>query len=147
MTYIGIDPGKKGAMAIIRGPGDYTLVPFDVETYNRELLRVDNALCALERVGAMPGQGVTSMFSFGENYGFIQGLLTANAIPYELVTPQRWKKAFEVTGDKNTSVAVAKRLFPGVSLRRTVQSRKDDDGMAEALLLAEYARRTMGGAK
>lgn len=145
MTYIGIDPGKKGAMAIIRGPGDYTLVPFDNEAYNRELLRVDNALCALERVGAMPGQGVTSMFSFGENYGFIQGLLTANAIPYELVTPQRWKKAFEVTGDKNTSIAVAKRLFPGVSLRRTVQSRKDDDGMAEALLLAEYARRTMGG--
>lgn len=146
MTYIGIDPGKKGALAIIREDG-VTLVPFDTEAYNRELLRVDSALCALERVGAMPGQGVTSMFSFGENYGFIQGLLTANAIPYELVTPQRWKKAFEVTGDKNTSIAVAKRLFPGVSLRRTVQSRKDDDGMAEALLLAEYARRTMGGAK
>lgn len=147
MTYIGIDPGKKGAMAIIRGPGDYTLVPFDVETYSRELLRVDGAVCALERVGAMPGQGVTSMFSFGENYGFIQGLLTANAIPYELVTPQRWKKTFEVTGDKNSSIAVAKRLFPGVSLLRTVNSRKDDDGMAEALLLAEYARRTMGGAR
>lgn len=146
MTYIGIDPGKKGAMAIIREDG-VLLVPFDTNAYNRELLRVDNALCALERVGAMPGQGVTSMFSFGENYGFIQGLLTANAIPYELVTPQRWKKAFEVTGDKNTSIAVAKRLFPGVSLRRTVQSRKDDDGMAEALLLAEFARRTMGGAK
>ena len=147
MTYIGIDPGKKGAMAIIRGPGDYTLVSFDIEAYSRELLRVDGAVCALERVGAMPGQGVTSMFSFGENYGFIQGLLTANAIPYELVTPQRWKKAFEVTGDKNSSVAVAKRLFPGVSLLRTVNSRKDDDGMAEALLLAEYARRTMGGAR
>ena len=146
MTYIGIDPGKKGGIAIIRENG-VTLVPFDNEAYARELLRVDNALCALERVGAMPGQGVTSMFSFGENYGFIQGLLTANAIPYELVTPQRWKKAFEVTGDKNTSIAVAKRLFPGVSLRRTVQSRKDDDGMAEALLLAEFARRTMGGAK
>ena len=154
MTYIGIDPGKKGAMAIIyqkrkdAAPG-VLIYPFDAAAYRDALIFIDEtaAVCALERVGAMPGQGVTSMFSFGENYGFIQGLLTSNSIPYELVTPQRWKKAFEVTGDKNSSIAVAKRLFPGVSLRRTTASRKDDDGMAEALLLAEYARRTMGGAK
>lgn len=49
-------------------------------------------VCCLERVGARPGQGVTSMFKFGENFGFIQGLLTACSIPYGLVTPQKWKR-------------------------------------------------------
>jgi len=147
-SYIGIDPGKKGAMAIIRGDR-VDLWPFDPENYRNVLLLTDEtrAVCALERVGAMPGQGVTSMFHFGENYGLIQGFLMAFDIPFELVTPQRWKKAFEVTGDKNSSIAVAKRLFPGVNLKRTPGSHKGDDGMAEALLLAEYARRTMGGAK
>lgn len=94
----------------------------------------------LEHVGAMPGQGVTSMFSFGENFGFIKGLLAANELPYELVRPQKWKKEFGISG-KNQSVEVCKRLFPSVSLRRTEKCRKDHDGMAEALLMAEYARR------
>lgn len=91
----------------------------------------------------MPGQGVTSMFKFGENFGFIQGLLMAYSIPYELVTPQKWKKEFQVTGDKNSSISVCKRLFPDVPLRRTDRCKKDHDGMAEALLMAEYARRRL----
>ncbi len=119
MNYIGIDPGKGGA------------------------LRKDSK-CCLERVGAMPGQGVTSMFNFGENFGFIQGVLEANGIPYELVTPQKWKREFGVTGDKNSAVSVCQRLFPDVSLLKTERSKKPDDGMAEALLMAEYARRRMG---
>lgn len=149
MTFIGIDPGKKGAIAIIYEDGAAEVAPMDAAHYRTILACVDEhtTVCALERVSARPGQGVVSMFSFGESYGYLQGLLDAYQIPYELVTPQRWKKAFEVTGDKNSSIAVAKRLFPGVSLLRTVNSRKDDDGMAEALLLAEYARRTMGGAR
>lgn len=144
MIYIGIDPGKSGAMAVITPTGEY-IVPFSLDGYKLELNRLGagDACCCLERVGAMPGQGVTSMFHFGENFGFIQGLLTAYSIPYEMVTPQRWKREFGVTGDKNTSVDVCRRLFPGVDLRRTDRCRKDDDGMAEALLMAEYARRRM----
>lgn len=149
MIYIGIDPGKDGAMAEIwdaEPEGNHVeIVLFSREDYDIALNRVfgRDCICCLERVGAMPGQGVTSMFKFGENFGFIQGLLTAYSIPYELVTPARWKKEFQVTGDKNSSIAVCKRLFPGVNLRRTERCKKDHDGMAEALLMAEYARRRL----
>lgn len=146
MTYIGIDAGKSGAMAIIRD-GEIELIPFDADDYSRALLRIDetDAVCCLERVTAMPKQGVVSMFNFGMNFGLIQGLLMANKIRYELVSPQKWKREYEVTGDKNTSIAVCKRLFPTVNLKRTIISKKDDDGLAEALLIAEFARRHMGG--
>lgn len=147
MTYIGCDPGKSGALAVIWSNGNVDVATFRDDVY-RDILwdaagTGDEVRCCLERVGAMPGQGVNSMFHFGENYGFIQGLLTAYSIPYELVTPNKWKKEFQVTGDKNSSIDVCKRLFPGVSLRRTDRCRKDDDGMAEALLLAEYAKRRL----
>lgn len=153
MTFIGIDPGKNGALAAIdeTSEGVFVLhvIPFDEALYNCALLGVDekNTRCALEKVGAMPKQGVSSTWSFAENYGFIRGLLRAHFIPHELIPPQKWKKAFGATADKSTSIDVARRLFPEVDLKRTSNSRKDDDGMAEALLLAEYARRTMGGAK
>lgn len=144
MNYIGIDPGKGGALAVITEE-NALVFPFDRKSYVNILgaMRGMKAKCCLERVGAMPGQGVTSMFSFGENFGFIQGVLEANGIPYELVTPQKWKREFGVTGDKNSAVSVCQRLFPEVSLLRTPKSRKADDGMAEALLMAEYARRKM----
>lgn len=144
MIYIGIDPGKDGAMAIIESESVH-VIPFDQDGYRDALSGLSPGVyrCCLERVNAMPGQGVTSMFKFGENFGLIQGLLTAYAIPYELVTPQKWKREFGVTGDKNSSVAVCRRLFPEVSLRKTEKCRKDHDGMAEALLMAEYARRRM----
>lgn len=145
MIYIGIDPGKDGAMAFLQEEEPPIVITFDMELYNRALYEGWHHVCkcCLERVGAMPGQGVTSMFKFGENFGFIQGLLTAYSIPYELVTPQKWKKEFQVTGDKNSSIAVCKRLFPDVSLHRTDRCKKDHDGMAEALLMAEYARRRL----
>lgn len=149
MIYIGIDPGKSGAMAMLEYLGEdlqrVSVLPFDEKVYSKELGDISDcpSCCCLERVGAMPKQGVTSMFNFGENYGFIQGLLTAYSIPYELVTPQRWKKVFGVTKDKNSSIDVCKRLFPSVKLRRTNRCKADHDGMAEALLMAEYARRSL----
>ena len=142
MVYVGVDPGKHGALAVIAGEL-VKVVPFDEDAYRQVLASVRGrmAMCCLEKVGAMPGQGVTSMFSFGENYGYIRGLLEANEIPYQAVRPQDWKKEFGVTGDKSTSVMVCKRLFPQVSLLPTERSRKENDGMAEALLLACYAQR------
>lgn len=91
----------------------------------------------------MPGQGVVSMFNFGKGFGWILGTLEAYSVSYELIRPQKWKKEFSVTSDKNTSIEVCKRLFPHVSLLPTERCKKDNDGMAEALLLAEYARRKM----
>lgn len=121
------------------------MIPFDEAAYADALggLKGHRAICCLERVGAMPGQGVTSMFSFGENYGFIRGLLAASRIPYERVTPQKWKREFGITS-KNQSVSVCMSLFPTVSLFRTQRCKKQHDGMAEALLMAEYARRRLG---
>lgn len=120
-------------------------VPFDEEAYRDVLKSIGckRAVCCLERVGAMPGQGVNSMFNFGMNYGFIRGLLEANEIPYQVVRPQDWKKEFGVTKDKNTSIEVCKRLFPQVSLLATERSRKENDGLAEAILMACYAKRRL----
>lgn len=147
-VWLGIDPGKDGALAAISG--DETLVvPFSEDSFASVLSRYSpsedlRVRCVLEHVGAMPGQGSVSMFHFGENFGFIRGLLKAYAVPYELVRPQKWKKVFSCTSDKNTSIAVAKNLFPYVDLRRTPRCTKPHDGTAEALLMAEYARRTLG---
>lgn len=146
MIYIGIDPGVSGALAVLREGREAQVVTWDPESYKDALRAVsvagEWAVACLEKVSAMPKQGVTSMFNFGENFGYIRGLLEANGIPYELVTPKKWQKEFSVT-DKNSSVGVCKRLFPGVSLRRTEKCRKDHDGMSDALLMAEYARRRL----
>lgn len=160
MIYIGIDPGKNGGIAVIN---DKFPKPVNITVYkysDDDLIDVidgtkgssiavhrdEEIKCVLEKVNAMPGQGVVSMFNFGQNFGFIQGVLKAYEIPFELVPPQKWKKEFSVTSDKNTSIEVAKRLFPGVNLKATDRCRKDHDGMAEALLIAEYGRRHYNGA-
>jgi hypothetical protein len=142
VTYIGIDPGKSGAMAVIE-EGIAFAIPFDERKYIDTLMTCDpkQTVACLEHVHSMPGQGVASSFKFGENFGWIQGVLNALDIPYELVTPRKWKKEFSATSDKNTSIDVCKRLFPAVSLKKTELCTKDSDGLAEALLMAEYARR------
>lgn len=142
-TYIGIDPGKSGALALLTEDGQCTVVPFQESAYTATLKAASgpSSVCCLEKVGAMPGQGVVSMFNFGHNLGYIEGLLQAFDIPYQLVPPQTWKKEFCVTSDKNTSIEVCRKLFPHVCLLPTARSRKPSDGMAEAMLMAEYARR------
>lgn len=146
MIYIGVDPGKNGGIALLDDTNEVRVYPYSEETLI-EKLKYDSKFfdvrCVLEKVNAMPNQGVVSMFNFGQNYGFIQGVLKAYNIPFELVPPQKWKKEFSVTSDKNTSIEVAKRLFPNVNLKATERCRKDHDGMAEALLIAEYCRRKL----
>lgn len=148
MIYIGIDTGKKGALVILHDKRVESIVPFDEVEYIKALqlallkFQSETIQCCLEKVSAMPKQGVVSMFNFGQNFGFIQGVLMSLGINFKLVTPQKWKKEFGVTSDKSTSIQAAKKLFPKVDLRRTERCRTDDDNIAEALLLAEYARRT-----
>ena len=160
MIYIGIDPGKNGGIAVIgyENKLEQNKRKIDVYVYQDDILiklvkdfayfrnvLKEESICYLEQVHAMPKQGVSSTFNFGMNFGFIQGVLKAYGIPYELVTPQKWKKEFSCTSDKNTSIEVCKRLFPGVNLKATERCRKDHDGMAEALLIAEYGRRHYNG--
>ena len=145
MIYIGIDPGRSGAIAMIYSDGDVYVMPLK-ETTLINVLRATAGLpsrCCLEKVHAMPKQGVASTFAFGENFGYIKGVLECNGISYQEISPERWKREFGLTSDKARSVEVCRRLFPDVSLRPTERSRVDDDNMAEALLMAEYARRKL----
>ena len=144
-AYIGIDPGKTGAMALLTA--DYALIedyPGDpaqvVEILREWAVNFEIRLCALEKVGARPGNGSVSMFCFGQNVGNYQGILLALAIPFVMPTPQQWQKGLvnKKAGPdpKTRSLGTARRLFPYEDL-----SRKKDHGRADALLLAWWARK------
>lgn len=158
MITAGIDPGLSGAIAFLDERGEpycggvYDTPVVEVPRSNggkrhafdlpemASLLRMvpaDSLSVVLEQVGPMPGQGVTSMFRFGEGYGCWQGILAALGIRYVLVHPQRWQRAMldGVPRGDGASLIVAKRRFPKVDLHR-----KKDHGRADALLLAEWGR-------
>lgn len=137
----GIDAGQKGAIAWFEN-GRANVFPFSEETFLDVCSRIPMEFCVLEQVHAMPNQGVTSMFNFGKNYGWIRGVLDANNIPIIDVTPQKWKSFFGLIGkEKKDSIELCKKLYPDVSLLRTPKCKTNHDGMAEALLIAEYGRR------
>lgn len=144
MAYLGIDPGKIGGVAVIHPDGaDAWRYPGDIASA-AALLREIHAqyrikIACIERVASRPGQGVKSMFSFGQNFGGWLGALAALEIPHTTVTPHAWQKAVldSGTGDtKARALSMARRMFPTVHLRF-----KADDGKADALLLAEFAKR------
>jgi len=151
MICLGVDPGKKGGYSFIIG-NQAVAFPWDDSGFvrcvedlaaKRDTLQEPIA-CAVEKVAAMPGQGVSSMFSFGKAAGYIEGVLVAFSIPYQLIPPVKWKAEFGLLHtDKARSIEVCKKLFPGVSLMPTERCRKESDGMAESLLLALYARRKL----
>ena len=146
MIYIGIDPGQRGAMSILEDNARLpTIIPFNKEEYidRLRLLFYEEAecICCIEAVHALPRQGVTSTWAFGQSYGWLLGVLDTLCIPYQPITPQKWKKEFGLNSDKAKSVEVCKQLFPGIKLLRTDRSRKEDDNIAEAVLLSLYAKR------
>jgi crossover junction endodeoxyribonuclease RuvC len=106
------------------------------EFWLADVLRVYQPDCAwIERVHAMPKQGVTSSFAFGLSYGLARGVLAALGVSVTLVTPQEWKKSFRLGPDKNEARLVAARLFPE---NASYFTRAKDDGRAEAALLALF---------
>jgi len=150
---LGLDPGLSGAYALI-DDHDILAEPFplagkqlDLAELYREWRTLDPEIAIIESVHAMPGQGVTSMFSFGRGLGQIEGVLAALEIRLEYVTPQAWKKLVlaGTAKDKTAAVEYATRAFPAVRLVRP-GCRKPHDGCADALCLAEYGRRTFGRA-
>lgn len=151
-VFIGIDPGQDGGYAILYEDGGMTYGVMDRDDFVHEMRMVGDefhhdvyeAIAIVEQVNSMPKQGVASTFKLGKNAGHIEGVLEAFCIPYQLVVPRKWKAEFGLNSDKAKSCEVCKRLFPNVDLRRTERCRKDHDGMAEALLMAEYARRISG---
>ena len=98
--------------------------------------------CAIEKVSSMPGQGVKSMFTFGENFGWIKGILDMGEISFQEIPPQKWKKEFSLTKDKQRSIEVARQLFPDIQLIPK-GCRVPDNNLAEAAMLCEFARRKL----
>lgn len=149
-AWVGIDPGKSGAMAVIWN--DETLQPTLIEytgplCYKTSLcdtLRTEIRV-VVERLFARPGKlsSAKANFELGRCMGELETMLSMCGIPFQEVTPQAWQKEFGISGDKQTHIDCAKRLFPGVSLKRSEKCVKDFDGYADALLMAEYARRHM----
>jgi len=168
MSFVGIDVGAKGGMALLSVDGAVLhLRPmpsmcgkFNVALMLESLREIDEharlhskdgvRLAVMEHVGAFPGQGVSSMFSFGYNAGAIEGCVSALRWPYQLVRPQLWQKMMHVgihsaVDPKVKSLMAAKRLFPKESFLATTRSSKPHDGIVDAILMAEYARRIHGG--
>ncbi len=155
MIYIGIDPGLYGAVAWLTPKGPYVedipvvlkgggFVKNEINAAGLiQMLRFDGEYAAmLERINAMPGQGVSSMFSMGDSFGVIRCALAAAKIPTEYITPQSWKKHFHISSDKEVSRALAIRLYPTIDLHL-----KDHADRAEALLIATYLKDTREGIK
>ena len=153
MIFIGIDPGLNGAIALLdaeKGVLSISDMPtLEVKRNNKAKKEVSpigvaiflgktprQSRAVLERVGAMPGQGVTSVFSFGRSVGIIEGVLATMLIPVDIVTPQAWQKAAGVRGGKDGSRLRACELFPNYA---ELFARKKDDGRADAALMAWYA--------
>lgn len=154
---IGIDPGLSGAIAVrTTGTHAAALAVFDIPTTTRwitgrghvreidplALRRLVGALpqwdqAVIERVHAMPGQGVTSMFSFGRSLGVLEMAFTTNAGTVQYVLPQRWKRHYGLLhAPKAASRKVAQELYPALA---DLFKRVKDDGRAEATLIAHFA--------
>jgi len=155
MRIMGVDPGLGGAVALIDDEMGLTVVQdvpvirlgtgrVIVEALLCEMIRnLDPHHAFVERVHAMPKQGVTSSFTFGMVYGLIRGVLSGLGVPTTLVTPNEWKRAMRMGADKREARIIAGRLFP---LNIKDFARVRDDGRAEAVLLAYYGMTRGGGA-
>lgn len=148
MIVVGVDPGKSGGLALLRQfvPGvvdilDVVKMPAtDVDLWGwwRDLVAMPD-FAVIERVHAMPRQGVTSTFAFGRSYGMLRMAAIAAEIPLEEVTPQKWQRAMGCLskGDKNVTKARAQELYPKVKVTHAI---------ADALLIATYGLRMLQGA-
>lgn len=144
MTVIGIDPGKKGGIAVLRDGELESVYPWDSDTLILTLAHQKPALVTVEKVHAMPNQGVTSMFHFGQSFGEIIGI--CNAMNYYegwenlmLVPPQTWKRACGlIGGSKSDSIRLAMELYPETDFKATRRARGPADGLCEAALIARY---------
>jgi crossover junction endodeoxyribonuclease RuvC len=156
MVIIGVDCGQTGAIAaydgtIITGLIDMPTMarlhgkgqqvdPYTLATDILDLCGCmrpgDTVTAVIEAVSAMPGQGVSSMFRFGESVGVVLGVLGALQMPVRWVTPQRWKKAAGIVGkDKDAARSMAIQLHPEVA---DMLTRKKDHNRGEAILIARF---------
>ena len=157
MKIIGIDPGLSGAIAILenskvlkifdmpvmsegkknkRQLNSALLVNLLKENINKE----EEVAVVVEQVNAMPGQGVTSMFNFGQTFGALKGICAALELPIFFVRPSKWKKYFElINSSKDASRTKAIEMYPKLSNQL---SKKKDVNKSDAILIARFFSET-----
>ena len=157
MKIIGIDPGLSGAIAILennkvlnifdipvmsegkknkRQLNSALLVTLLKENINKE----EEVAVVVEQVNAMPGQGVTSMFNFGQTFGALKGICAALELPIYFVRPSKWKKHFElINSSKDASRTKAIEMYPKLSNQL---SKKKDVNKSDAILIARFFSET-----
>ena len=157
MKVIGIDPGLSGGIAILEDKkvlGLYDMpVMAEGKKNKRQLnsaelvniiknnIKVNEEIAVIvEQVNAMPGQGVTSMFNFGQTFGAIKGVCAALQLPIFFVRPSKWKKHFElINSSKDSSRTKVIEMYPSLSNQL---SKKKDVNKSDAILIARYYSET-----
>ena len=157
MKIIGIDPGLSGAIAVLEN--NKVLSIFDmpvmpegkknkrqlnsaqlVKLLKDNVLKDEDILVVVEQVNAMPGQGVTSMFNFGQTFGAIKGVCAALGLPIFFVRPSKWKKHFElINSSKDASRTKAIEMYPSLS---NELAKKKDVNKSDAILIARFYSET-----
>tara|TARA_B100000214_G_scaffold371732_1_gene348639 strand:- start:21 stop:512 length:492 start_codon:yes stop_codon:yes gene_type:complete len=155
MRIIGIDPGLSGGIAILDDLKIFDLFDMPIMAEGKKnknqlnsaqlvniiknnIIKKDDTFVIVEQVSAMPGQGVTSMFNFGQTFGAIKGICAALSLPIFFVRPNKWKKHFDlIKSEKDASRTKAIEMYPAISDRL---SKKKDVNKAEAILIARYFR-------
>ena len=155
MIIIGIDPGLSGSICFFEDGKilDVVEMPTMIEgkknkkqvngsqIYNEILKRTSNLdksdiKVVIEQVSAMPGQGVTSMFNFGQSFGILKGICSAMQLPVYFVRPAKWKKYFNlINSEKDASRTRAIEIFPYFSSQL---SKKKDSNKADAILISSF---------
>ena len=154
MIIFGIDPGVSGAISILENKKVIEIYDMptmidgkknkkqvngsQVSNIIKERLNNNNKeiVVVVEHVNAMPGQGVTSMFNFGQSFGVIKGICSALSIPIYFVRPTKWKKYFNlIKTHKDASRTKVIEIYPEISSKL---SRKKDSNKADAILIARY---------
>ena len=157
MRIIGIDPGLSGGIAILDDNKvielfDMPVMPDGkknkrqlnsallVKLINDNIKNLENTVMVVEQVNAMPGQGVTSMFNFGQTFGAIKGICAALGLPIFFVRPAKWKKHFElINSSKDSSRTKAIEMYPSISEKL---SKKKDVNKSDAILIGRYYSET-----
>ena len=155
MRIIGIDPGLSGGIAILDDLKIFDIYDMPimsegkknknqlnsaqlVNIIRKNLIPNVDTFLIVEQVSAMPGQGVTSMFNFGQTFGSIKGICAALNLPIFFVRPAKWKKHFDlINSSKDASRTKVIEMYPSISPRLT---KKKDVNKADAILIARYFR-------
>ena len=112
----------------------------EINSRIKSLVDKDDIRVVIEQVSAMPGQGVTSMFNFGQSFGVLKGVCSAMQLPMYFVRPAKWKKYFNlINSEKDASRTKVIEMFPKISNKL---SRKKDNNKADAILIAQYFENT-----